>query len=148
MLKEFSAVFATSETDIGTYVGPETMDVNTGNRPPIPQPPYRKSHTERRLIRNHIQQLLNQKIIQESKSDYSSPMLIVQKKTPGAVRLVIDYRKLNEVTKKELFPMPRLADIFDYLYGFQYFSSLDISNGYYHFFVHHITIEVNHSSSL
>ena len=63
LLNEFSSVFATSQTEAGLYNGPELMRINTGDHPPISQPPYRKSHTERKLIQEHIKELLQKGII-------------------------------------------------------------------------------------
>ena len=56
-------------------------------------------------------------------------MLFVTKKD-GTLRLVYDYRALNEITIKQHFPLPRIDDIFDKLGGCKYFSSLDLTSAY------------------
>lgn len=134
-LNEYSDVFAKGEHDTGLYNGPELVRLNTGDSPPISSPPYRKSHSERKIIQNHIQGLLDKGIIRESTSDWASPVLLVSK-PDGGVRLCIDYRKLNTILKDDKFPMGRLDDLFDSLYGSEYFSKLDIQAGFYNFQIH------------
>ncbi len=134
-LEDYCDVFAQSEHDTGLYNGPEMVRLNTGNHPPISSPPYRKSHSERKIIQKHIQGLLEKGIIRESTSDWASPVLLVSK-PDGGVRLCIDYRRLNQVLKDDKFPMGRLDDLFDSLYGAEYFSKLDIQAGFYNFQIH------------
>lgn len=140
VLMKFKDVFATSHEDAGLYNGPDLVRINTGNHPPISQPPYRKSHTERKIIKDHIDKLLKEGIIRPSTSEWASPVLLVSK-PDGSVRLCIDYRKLNSIMKDDKFPMARLTDIFDSLYGAEYFSKLDINQGFYNFKLHPDDIE-------
>ncbi len=135
LLHEYSDVFATSEHDTGLYNGPEMVRLNTGDSAPISSPPYRKSHTESKVIQKHIKGLLEKGIIRESNSDWASPVLLVSK-PDGGVRLCIDYRRLNQVLKDDKFPMGRLDDLFDCLHGTKYFSKLDIQSGFYNFQIH------------
>jgi len=58
------------------------------------------------------------------------PLLVVPKKD-GSPRLVIDYRALNEVTKKDSFPMPKIQEILESLAGAAFFSSFDLLAGFY-----------------
>ena len=88
------------------------------------------------IIQKEIQELLRRGIIRESTSPFSSPLWVVEKRKshPGAgpaYRLVIDYRKLNENTVDERYPLPRLEDILDKLAGAQIFSTLDLKSGYH-----------------
>jgi len=135
LIQSYSDIFATSDLDIGAYTGEDRMSIDTGDSPPVNIPPYRKSHTERQVLREYIQKFLKLGIIEESTSNYASPILLVKKKEANSYRIVIDYRQLNSKTKDQIFPMPRLADIFDSLYKAQYFSKMDISNGFFNFFV-------------
>ena len=57
-------------------------------------------------------------------------MLFVKKKD-GTLRLCIDYRKLNRVTVKNKYPLPRIDDLFDQLKGAKYFSKIDLRTGYH-----------------
>ncbi|WP_369076378.1 reverse transcriptase domain-containing protein [Geminicoccus harenae] len=53
------------------------------------------------------------------------------KKKDGSLRLCIDYRKLNRVTMKNRYPLPRIDELFDQLKGSCYFSKIDLRSGYY-----------------
>ena len=68
--------------------------------------------------------------VRESKSPYSAPILFVVKKD-GTMRLVVDYRALNEVTVKNRYAMPLVGTLFDQLAGAKFFSKLDLRSGYY-----------------
>lgn len=78
-----------------------------------------------------VEELLQNDIIQESNSDFASPILMVKKKT-GEQRLCVDFRALNNKTKKDCFPLPLIEDQLNNLSGNRYFTSLDLSSGYYH----------------
>lgn len=80
--------------------------------------------------------MLNDNIIRPSLSPWNFPLIVVPKKmnendTEKKWRLVIDYRRLNDVTVGEIFPLPNIQDILDQLSKSSYFSSLDLSNGYH-----------------
>lgn len=57
------------------------------------------------------------------------------KKKDGSLRLCIDYRKLNSITVKNKYPMPRIGDIFDQLHGSKCFSNIDLQTGYHQLLV-------------
>ena len=57
-------------------------------------------------------------------------MVLVKKKS-GDYRFCVDYRRLNAVTKRDVYPLPRMDDVFDRIAGAKYFSSLDLMSGYW-----------------
>ncbi len=69
-------------------------------------------------------------VIQPFNSPWSSPVVLVKKKS-GEYRFCIDYRRLNAVSKRNVYPLPRIDDVFDRLAGSKYFSTLDFANGYW-----------------
>jgi hypothetical protein len=74
--------------------------------------------------------MLEQRVIEPSESPWVSPIVLVQKRD-GGVRFCVDYRKLNQVTKLDEFPLPRIDDTLDLLTGSRHFSTLDLASGYW-----------------
>ena len=81
-------------------------------------------------MKKQIQDLLNKGFIRPSTSPWGAPVLLAKKKD-GTQRLCIDYRELNKVTIKNKYPLPRIDDLFDQLYGTTIFSRLDLRSGYH-----------------
>ena len=104
--------------------------IETGNHPTVHTPPYRVSYKDEQIQRQEIEKLLKQNIIEESTSPWSSPIVLVRKKD-GSVRFCIDFRKLNNITIKDAFPIPRIDDIFDYLSQAEYYTTIDFKSGYF-----------------
>jgi hypothetical protein len=103
--------------------------INTGDHSPIKQRAYRVSPIENEIIKKEIKEMLENGIISPSKSLWASPVVLIIKKD-GSIRFCIDYRKLNAITKKDVYPLPRIEDTLDRLRGMKYFSSLDLASGY------------------
>ena len=79
------------------------------------------------MVKEEIEKLLTVKVICNSRSSWSAPLIVVPK---GDV--VIDYRALNKFTRKFPWPMPNVEAIFSKLNGTKYFSTLDLTAGYHH----------------
>ena len=104
--------------------------IDTGDSSPINQRPYRAPQVTRKLIEDQLQSMIEQGICVPSQSPWSSPVVMVKKKD-GTMRFCVDYRKLNEVTKKDSYPLPRIDDTLDALGGSAFFSTLDLKSGYW-----------------
>ena len=74
--------------------------------------------------------MLQKGIIEPSNSPWSSPTVLVRKKD-GSIRFCIDYRKLNHVIVKDSYPLPRIDDSLDALGNAKWFSTLDLTSGYW-----------------
>ena len=68
-------------------------------------------------------------IVQPSTSPWASPVVLMSKKD-GSHRFCVDFRKLNSMTKKDVYPLPRVDDILDTLGNAKYFTTLDLASGY------------------
>ena len=82
-------------------------------------------------VKDKIEKLLTAKVIQGSRSSWSAPIIVIPKRD-GGKHLVIDYQALNKVTRKFIWPIPKVEDIFSQLNGTKYFSTLDLRAGYHH----------------
>ncbi|GFV48617.1 retrovirus-related Pol polyprotein from transposon 297 [Trichonephila clavipes] len=129
LLRKFSGLF--TKTDKSTAAKTNVKHrIFTGDHAPINQRAYRVSPTERRIIHEEVQKMLDEGIVQPSESPWSSPVVLVRKKD-GSWRFCVDYRKLNSVTKKDVYPLPRIDDTLDCLKGTKFFSSMDLRSGYW-----------------
>lgn len=106
------------------------MSIKLNSNTPVYYRPYRLSHAETLRVREIIKDLLDKGIIEESDSEYASPILLVKKKD-GSDRMCVDFRKLNEVTVKDRFPLPRIDDHIDRLGSNKFFSRLDMATGFH-----------------
>lgn len=81
-------------------------------------------------LKAELQKYLDLGVIRPSKSPWASPIILVKKKN-NEYRLVINYKKLNAITKKDAYPLPRIDDILDSLGNSTVFSSLDMRNAFF-----------------
>ena len=130
LLQEYESQFAKDETSIGTT--PLTsMTTDTGASDPISQNPYPIDMKHYQWVKEEIEKLLAAKVIHSSRSSWSAPIIVVPK-GDGGKHLVIDYRVLNKVARKFIWPMPKVEDIFSKLNRATYFTTLDLRAGYHH----------------
>ena len=104
--------------------------IETGDASPIRMQPYRVPHAYRDPVKHEIKEMLEQGIIEPSNSEWAAPMVIVKKKD-GMIRLCVDYRRLNTVTRVDAYPMPRIDDLIDLVGQAHYISTLDLTKGYW-----------------
>ncbi|KAK1681366.1 hypothetical protein QYE76_042214 [Lolium multiflorum] len=97
---------------------------------PIAQRAYSMNPTELVELKKQLDDMLAKGLIQPSASPWRSPVLFVDKKD-GATRLCTDYRKLNDVTIKNKYPLPKIEDMFDQLTGAIVFSKIELRTGYH-----------------
>eukprot|EP00873_Tetraselmis_striata_P007176 jgi/Tetstr1/427440/TSEL_017603.t1 len=95
------------------------FEINLESDEPPKERTYRMSPAELQEVRSQLEELLAKGWIRPSKSNYGAPILFVRKKD-GTLRMCVDYRKLNDLTKKDRTPLPRIDELLDSLHaGFQ-----------------------------
>ena len=105
-------------------------DVEIGDSMPIKQAPYRLHPQKKAKVNKEVEFMLKNGIIEPSKSNWSSPIVLVPK-PDGSQRFCIDYRKVNAVTKTDSFPLPRIEDCIDQVGNAAYVSKIDLMKGYW-----------------
>ena len=105
-------------------------DVDVGDSAPIKQHPYRVSPMKKELLDKEVQYMLKNDIIEESQSNWSSPCILVPKHD-GRFRFCTDFRKVNDKTKSDSFPIPRIADCIDQIGNAKFVSTFDMLKGYW-----------------
>lgn len=104
--------------------------VDTGDASPIKQRYYPLSPARQRLVNEELDKMLKMGVVVPSKSAWSSPVLLLDK-PDGSKRFIVDFRKVNQVTKRDAYPLPRVTSILDRLRDATYLSSLDIKSAYW-----------------
>ena len=135
LIQSFPTVFTTSPGRTATLQ--HHIDLLPGTKPRN-SAPYRYSPARRLIIESQLTEMLDQGIIIPSKSPWASPVVLAPKKD-GSIRFCIDYRKLNDVTIKDAYPIPRIDDTLDALHHAQYVSTLDLRSGYWQVELDHIS---------
>eukprot|EP00731_Ephydatia_muelleri_P037277 Em0434g3a len=105
LVMEYADVLSLSSSELGRTTVLKHR-INTGDSQPVHLPPRRIPQARREEVRRLIQEMLDQGVIQHSDSPWSSPVVLAKKKD-GSLRFCVDYRKVNEVTKKDAYPLPR-----------------------------------------
>lgn len=138
-LTKMSGIFSKHKYDIGT-INIEKCKIELENNVQINLRPYRCSSNDQKTIDSQLSMLIEHNLIRPSVSPYAFPVTLADKKDEGKKsRLCIDYRKLNQIAISDHYPFPRVDDILDKLFNCEYFTTLDISSGYWH-----IPIEASH----
>ena len=121
------------------FVGPDGMlgrtdkvkhVIDTGDSKPIKLPPRRLPLSQKEVVKKEIDRMLAEDVIEPSDSPWAAPIVLVTKKD-GTPRSCVDYRKLNAITRKDAYPLPRMDDSLDALSGAKWFSTLDLASGYW-----------------
>lgn len=97
---------------------------------PIQQKPYRVSPPKLKVMKELIDDMLKDEVIEPSCSAWASPVVLIPRKV-GKPRFCVDFRKVNENTVTDAYPIPTIQEILDSLSGAAVFSSLDLNSGYW-----------------
>ena len=113
----------------GIHCAPQYA-INTGSHAPLAEHPRRTSYRNQQIITTEVKKMLANGIISSSTSPWASPVVIV-KKRDGSPRFCIDFRRVNSITQKDVYPLPRIDDVIERLNGSTIFSKLDLRSGYF-----------------
>ena len=129
LLESNRDLFGENVGQLGRAIGVQ-HEINLTTDEPVKLAAYRVSPKEKQIIREQVKEMLENKVIEESNSPYSAPVVLVKKKN-GKIRFCIDYRKLNEVTIKDRHPLPLISDTINIMNNSKYFSVMDLLSGYW-----------------
>ena len=129
LLRKYGDTFSSSDSDLGR-TGIIKHKIPTSDATPIKQPMRRVPVHMQEEVNKQLDMMLENDIIQPSTSPWASGIVLVRKKD-GTKRFCIDYRRLNDVTTKDAYPLPRIDESLDQLAGATWFSCLDLSAGYW-----------------
>ena len=129
LLIKYQDVFSRSDLDIGR-TGLIKHFVDTGKMPAVRLRPRRLPMAQQDEVDRQVESLLERGLISPCNSPWSSQVTLAQKKD-GKWRLCLDLRRVNAITKKDSYPIPRIDESIDTLSGAQWFCTLDLSSGYW-----------------
>ena len=133
LLSEYQDVFALNNSELSS-TNLVHHHIATGDVKPIHQHARRIPFALREKVDEMVQDMLDQGVIQHSHSPWASPWaspIVLVAKRDGTTRFCEDYRRLNSVTKMDVFPLPRIDDSIDILSHSWYFSTLDLRSEYW-----------------
>ena len=128
-LVDHADLFALDNSELGC-TDVVTHCIDTGTHIPVRQPPRRTPFALRSQVDEMVQDMLDQDIVQPTSSPWASPIVLVKKKD-GSMRFCVDYRRLNSITKLDVYPLPRIDETLDVLAGARFFTTLDLASGYW-----------------
>jgi RNase H-like domain found in reverse transcriptase/Reverse transcriptase (RNA-dependent DNA polymerase)/Integrase zinc binding domain/Integrase core domain/Zinc knuckle/Aspartyl protease len=140
-LDQFSQLIQSNSSLFGKLLDGRGTDIveheiPTGNHAPIAVKPYRAPVHMREVLTKEIDEMMKAGVISPSRSPWSAPVVLVAKKD-GSTRVCIDYRRLNAITNRDEYPLPKVADIIDSLsVHSRVFSTLDLLAGFWQIKVH------------
>jgi RNase H-like domain found in reverse transcriptase/Reverse transcriptase (RNA-dependent DNA polymerase)/Integrase zinc binding domain/Integrase core domain len=134
IIRDFSDIFHLNGDSL-TFTPTIQHHIRLSNPEPIHVRQYRTPYRLQGEVARQVDELLQDGLVQPSRSPYNFPLLIVSKKA-GAdgdkrYRLCVDFRKLNEATISDLYPLPHISEILDKIGSAKYFSTYDLKAGFH-----------------
>lgn len=134
LISNFSKLFSTPDEKL-TFATNVVAEIRTTSDTPVYTRPYPYPQALRGEVDKQINELIQNGIIQPSRSPYNSPIIVVSKKLDASgkkkYRIVIDYRKLNTLTIADRYPIPDINDVLNNLGQNSYFSTIDLKSGFH-----------------
>jgi hypothetical protein len=129
VVQEYHNVFCLEEGERG-QTDLVSQQIDTGEAKPKKLLCCRVPFAVREEMVRQLKKIEAEGVIHPSNSAWASPTVMVKKKD-GTLRMCVDYRSLNAVTKSDVFPLPRIDDMLDQLGTSKFFSTLDLASGYW-----------------
>ena len=127
LLSKYEVAFSQHVYDIGrTHLVEHTID--TGSNRPIRQPLRRHPVAHLEIIDKEVNEMLKYGVVEPAASPWASNVVLARKKD-GSMRVCIDYRKVNQITYQDSYPLPHIDVCLSSLQGSSWFSTLDLSSG-------------------
>ena len=130
VLKSLIFSFSSLFSDTPTCTNLIEHDIDVGDAAPIKQRFYRVPLVKQKILEGEVQYLLDNGLAKPSYSSWGSPCLLVAK-PDSTFRFCTDYRKVNQVTKADSFPLPRIEDCVDRVGSARFVTKCDLLKGYY-----------------
>ncbi|CAF3544285.1 unnamed protein product [Rotaria sp. Silwood1] len=129
ILIRYNKLFDSKKTVIASNVKPH--EIKTIDHPPPTSKAYYSTPQKQEAMHNIIQELFQSGLIRQSYSNYAAPAMLVPKKD-NTWRMVVDYKKLNNITIKDNHPLPNMEQTIQILGGgYKFFSKLDMKSGFW-----------------
>ncbi|XP_026331519.1 uncharacterized protein LOC113238882 [Hyposmocoma kahamanoa] len=126
LLDKYDDVFTTKHKP--SLLGEHAIITNTDR--PISVPPYRLSANSKNILKQEIDKMLKIGVIEPCSSPWAAPVVLVPKPN-GEISVCVDYRRLNDITVGDTYPLPRIDDLLHAAKPTPYMSSLDLKAGYW-----------------
>ena len=134
LIDAYQDIFSYSEFDLGS-TDLVQHEINTADNPPFKQALRPQPRARLPVIDNLLHEMQSQGIIEPCQSEWASNIVLVTKKD-GSIRFCVDYRKLNSLTRKDAYPLPRIDTCLDTLSGAVWYSTFDLRSGFHQVRVH------------
>ena len=105
-------------------------EIDVQGHPPIKQPVRRLPLAKQKAADSEVDKMLQEGVIEPSISPWSSPIVLVVKKD-NSIRFCVDFRLVNDVTRKDAYPLPRIDETLDTLGGARWYCTMDLASGYW-----------------
>lgn len=139
LCRSFTDIFHRENSPL-TFTNQVKHRIKTVDESPVYTKSYRYPFIHKPEVERQINDMLKQGIIRPSDSPWSSPIWVVPKKLDASGkrkwRICVDYRKINDRTIDDKYPIPHISDILDKLGRCQYFSTLDLASGFHQIEMH------------
>jgi len=129
LMTKYQDILSVDDFDIG-YTDLVSHRICTGDHPPIREALRRHPQAYMETIDQHVATMLQQGVIEPANSPWAANVVLVRKKD-NTLRCAIDYRRLNQVNRKDSYPLPHIDSCLDALNSSAWFTTLDLRSGYW-----------------